>query len=269
MRVASLLAVAAGALCLSACGASSGAATRRFVAVRANAIATAVHVRDPVYYRYDVAHGAQLVRDRATASYWLASTSPARPKALLVTVHGHNDSASRAYRLWQPYAAKHGLGLVSVEWQTQWGRNANFLDDRATYGMIARAVRAQGTPPGRVLLHGFSQGSHEAFALTALDRAGPRLFAMTIAESGGDGVVGGVVRAFAGTRWALYCAGHDPWPQLSGCPAMRRAKGLLTASGATVTRLLVDPPASHGGFLHNAHDVELTLGDYGRALARG
>ena len=208
------------------------------------------------------------VRDPITQTISVESTTPAHPSALIVAVHGHNDHAEREYSLWQPYATSHHLGLVSVEWQTRWGKNAQFLSPQGTYGMIRRAVTREGIAPGRVLLHGFSQGSHESFALTALDHAQARLFAMTLAESGGDGDPGGAGAGFAGTRWDIYCAGRDPWPNLSGCPAMRRARTLLTASGASVTRFLVDPPAHHGGFLHNARDVDLVLGDFAGALAR-
>src|SRR2546421_8987852 len=119
------------------------------------------------------------VRDPITQTVSVESTTPAHPSGLIVAVHGHNDHAEREYQLWQPYAARHHLGLVAVEWQTRWGRNAQFLSTQATYGMIRRAVAREGVAPGHVLLHGFSQGSHESFALTALDRAGPRLFAMT------------------------------------------------------------------------------------------
>jgi predicted esterase len=207
------------------------------------------------------------VRDPVTQTVSIESTTPAHPSALIVAVHGHNDHAAREYSLWQPYAASHHLGLVAVEWQTRWGSGAQFLSSQATYGMIRRAVEREGAQPGHVLLHGFSQGSHESFDLTALDRSGPRLFAMTLAESGGDGGPSGGAAGFSGTRWDIYCAGRDPWPNLSGCPAMRRARGLLTASGASVTRFLIDPPAHHGGFLHNARAVDLVLGDFARAIA--
>ena len=48
---------------------------------------------------------------------------------------------------------------------------------------------------------------------------------------------------------------------------MRRAASDLKASGATVTRFLVDPPALHGGFLKNPKDVDLVLADFARDLA--
>jgi hypothetical protein len=85
-----------------------------------------------------------------------------------------------------------------------------------------------------------------------------------MAESGG--VHGGRTSdpAFAASRWDIYCAGRDPWPQLSGCPAMRHARAYLQASGATIGRFMVDPAAHHGGFLLNRPDVESVLGDFAR-----
>src|SRR4051794_6728423 len=84
------------------------------------------------------------VRDPVTQAESVESTTPAHPSGLIVAVHGHNDHAAREYSLWQPYAARHHLGLVAVEWQTRWGRNAQFLSSQATYGMIRRAVRREG-----------------------------------------------------------------------------------------------------------------------------
>jgi predicted esterase len=208
------------------------------------------------------------VRDPVTQTIAIESTTPKHPKALIVAVHGHNGVASHEYRSWQPYAERHHLGLVAVEWQTRWGRNAQFLSPQATYGMIRRAVAREGVAPGHVLLHGFSQGSHEAFALTQLDHAQQRLFAMTLAESGGYGGPTGAAAGLGGTAWDIYCAGHDPWPDLSGCPSMRRAQTALRASGASVDRFMVDPPAGHGGFLENQKDVDLVLRDFAGALAR-
>jgi hypothetical protein len=207
------------------------------------------------------------VRDPVTQTIAIESTTPKHPKALIVAVHGHNGLASHEYRSWQPYAESHHLALVAVEWQTKWGRDAQFLSPAATYGMIRRAVADEGVEPGNVLLHGFSQGSHESFALTKLDRTRGHLFAMTVAESGGYGGPTGPAAGLTGTTWDVYCAGRDPWPNLSGCPSMRRAQAALKSSRATIGRFMVDPPAGHGGFLKNPRDVDLVLGDFARLVA--
>ncbi|MDQ6915759.1 MAG: hypothetical protein M3155_08115 [Actinomycetota bacterium] len=218
-------------------------------------------------YRYDLVHGARIVPSPATGTYTVESTAPARPRAVVVVVHGHNGNTFAEYRLWQPYVSRHGYGLMAVEWQPRFGAQPEFLDPRSTYAMIARALRAHGIGPGRALLHGFSMGSHAAFALAALDHAGSRLFALTIAESGGARDLPASPAAFGGTRWVLYCAGRDQWPDISGCPAMRRAERLLRASRARIDRFLVDPPAKHGGFLLNPREVEVALADFAHARA--
>ncbi|MBV9213137.1 MAG: hypothetical protein JOZ25_05770, partial [Actinobacteria bacterium] len=140
---------------------------------------------DPAAYRASLKDGARIERDAATGGFAVVSSPARHPGALVVVVHGHDGSAFSEYSGWFPYAARGGLGIVSVEWQTRWGRDAQFLSPESTYGLIARAARAAGAAPGRILLHGFSQGSHEAFALTSLDRTSRRLFALTLAESGG------------------------------------------------------------------------------------
>jgi predicted esterase len=268
--VVALFGLGAGMGACSSSDSAAGAAAAPPTATPAAAASavSASRSRNPGAYQYTLAHGGRVVGDPQTGSFYVASATPARPSTLVVTLHGHNGTAFAQFKGWQPYAATHGLGLVAVEWQTQWGANAQFLDSSSTYGLVRRAVGREGTRPGRVLLHGFSQGGHEAFDLTSLDRSGARLFALTIAESGG--VHEGPARdpALAGTKWVIYCAGRDPWPQLTGCPAMRRARSYLRASGATVGRFMVDPPAGHGGFLKNRADVELALGDFAAALRR-
>ena len=253
-------------LALGACGGSSDRGPQRSPrsAPRPVDVGT-VRALAPGAYRDDLAHGARIERDPATGAFAVASTAPARPRALVVTVHGHSGNAFAQYRLWRPYAASRYLGLVAVEWQTRWGPGARFLDARETYAMIRRAVRRAGVRPGRVLLHGFSKGSKEAFDLTSLDRAQGRLFALTVAESGAPRDATAPDPTLAGTSWVLYCGGRDQWPRISGCPAMRRAKAFLLRSRARIGRFLVDPAARHGGFLLNRRDVERALADFATA----
>jgi len=259
-----MAALAVAGLAVGACGGSTGVAPHRSGPRRPPAPVAIGTVRAlaPAAYRDDLAHGARIERDPRTGAFVVASSRPARPRALVVAVHGHSGDAFSQYRLWRPYAASHHLGLVAVEWQTRWGPGARFLDTRETYGMIRRAVGRSGAGAGRVLLHGFSKGSKEAFDLTSLDRAQGRLFALTVAESGAPRDSATRDPALAGTSWVLYCGGRDQWPRISGCPAMRRARAFLLRSGARIARFLVDPAAKHGGFLLNGGDVERVLLDF-------
>jgi predicted esterase len=272
-RIASAPAVLIGAALaagLGACGSHAnatggGTGSPTDPAVASNLVAR-IRAANPSAYRFDVPHGARIVPSPQTGTFTIVSTSPRRPRALVVVLHGHGGNAFAMWRLWQPYASRHGYGLVSVVWQRGVGENGDYLTPAETYGVIRRATRAQGVPAGSILLHGFSMGSHAAFEVTALDRAGPRLFAITIAESGGarDLAAGGT--SLVGSRWVIYCAGHDPWPDISGCPAMRRAASRLRSDRATVAHFLVDQPARHGGFLLNRADVERALADFERAM---
>lgn len=265
--------VAAAVLVAGACLGLSCAGTRKQDEPRVPGglpLVGEMRSRNPPAYAFDLSRGVRIVPSPSTGAFAVTSTSPRRPRAVVVVVHGHNGNAFAEYRLWQPFAARHGYGLVAVEWQLRFGADTRFLGAGSTYALIERSVRAQGVEAGRVLLHGFSQGSHEAFALTALDHAGPRLFALTIAESGGAHDYAPAPRALAGTRWVLYCAGRDHWPTITGCPAMRAAGAYLLGSGARIEDFIVDPPAQHGGLLRNPREVELALRYFRRAMtARG
>src|SRR5947207_2943591 len=108
-----------------------------------------------------------------------------------------------------------------------------------------------------------SHGSTRADPPTSTTRTVRDPITQTISvESGGYGGPTGASAGLGGTDWDIYCAGRDPWPNLSGCPSMRRADADLKASGATVTHFMVDPPAGHGGFLKNPKDVDLVLADF-------
>jgi predicted esterase len=271
-RVPRSIAAAAGAaivlVAAGGCGKSASATHAQAPRPAVTVSVATVRALAPDDYRWALAHGARIVRDPATGSFSVVSRSPRRPTALVVAVHGHSGNAFTQYRLWQPYAARRRLALVAVEWQLRWGSGALFLDTRGTYGMIDRAVRRAHVAPGRVLLHGFSKGSHASFGLTSLDRAADRLFALTIAESGGAHAAPARDPRLPGTHWVLYCGARDQWPYISGCPAMRAARTYLVLNGALIDRFIVDRPARHGGFLLNGAAVAAALDDFGRVLAR-
>ena len=220
----------------------------------------------PAVYRFALAHGAQVLADPATGGFTVHSTRPARPGALIVVLHGHNSNTFREWTAWEPYAAAHGYGLVTVEWQLRFGRDTSFLDPQTLYDLIVRTVRAVGVAPGHVLLHGFSQGSHEVFGLTQLDRAGARIVGLTLAESGGTRDTTPVA-SLAGSRWVLYCAGRDQYAYLTGCGRMRQSAAFLRASGARVDRFLVNPTGRHGSLLYDPPLVESALADFATILA--
>lgn len=221
---------------------------------------------NPAGYSFALAHGASAVGDPATGAFTVRSTHPARPGALIVVVHGHNTNTFSEWKAWEPYAATHGYGLVAVEWQLRFGGDTSFLDAPTLYDLIVRTVRAEHVQAGRVLLHGFSQGSHEVFDLTRLDRTGARVVGLTLAESGGTRDTT-PMPSLAGSRWVLYCAGRDQYAYLTGCARMRQSAAFLRASGGRVDRFLVNPGGHHGSLLYDAPLVESALADFAAILA--
>jgi len=168
-----------------------------------------------------------------------------------------------------PTASGHGrwhAPSISKLCRNPWIRDTSFLDPQTLYDLIVRTVRAEGVAPGHVLLHGFSQGSHEVFGLTQLDRAGARIVGLTLAESGGTRDTTPVA-SLAGSRWVLYCAGRDQYAYLTGCGRMRQSAAFLRASGARVDRFLVNPTGRHGNLLYDPPLVESALADFATILA--
>ena len=127
------------------------------------------------------------------------------------------------------------------------------------------------------MLHGFSRGSANIYAITALDRdTRQNFFGLTIANAGmaspdfppnleiTSGKFGNA--AFAGTHWVMYCGEHDPNPNRDGCPAMRQTRDWVTKFGGTVDLLIEDKNGYHGGFHRNPVNVTAALDVFARLL---
>lgn len=223
--------------------------------------------------------GARLVRTgdgRSFALVWRPTSQPASPPAgWIVTLHGSGSWAYDEIVLWQPFAAKRNLGIVALQW---WFGGGQRPDDYYPPHVIRRELHAVlaevGATPKNTLLHGFSRGSANLYALVALDGSQPqRLFQQIIANAGGasadfppnrDIEAGRFSTApFAGTRWWLWCGGNDPNPDRDGCPAMRRTRDWLQRLGGEA-ELTEDAAGSHGGFHRRSQNVETGLDWFAR-----
>ncbi|MBI4341781.1 MAG: hypothetical protein HY599_00265 [Candidatus Omnitrophica bacterium] len=234
-------------------------------------------------YQFALDEGAQILPTSDGRSFcllWypipLRTVSPKPP--LIVTLHGHRSFAFDEFFLWQPYAERHGYGVLAVQWWLGGGDDArDYYAPQELYPLLAKILKDEQIDPGTAILHGFSRGAANTYALTALDRAsGAARFGLTIANAGGvssdfppneqigQGVFG--EQAFAGTHWVLFCGGLDPHPERDGCPAMRRTADWLTGLGGTIDRLIEDPQAKHGGFHRTAAHVNAALDVAARLL---
>ncbi len=100
------------------------------------------------------------------------------------------------------------------------------------------------------MLHGFSRGSANSYAVMALDAGkGTGFFALAVAQSGGVSVDYRPTRAIlngeygsrplAGTKWITVAGMRDPQPDQGGVPAMRRTAIWLREQGAEVDSIEV------------------------------
>jgi hypothetical protein len=197
---------------------------------------------------------------------------------MIVTLHGSSSWAFDEFFLWQSYAAERGYGILALQWWLGSGEQTSgyYTPDRM-YTIIENALRGMGVQPGKSLVHGFSRGSSNIYAVTALDRhAQNDFFALTVANAGGASVdyppnvaiSSGAYGAtpFAGTHWALFCGGSDPNPDQSGCPAMSRTRDWIIQYGGTVDLFIQDASAGHGGFHTTPAHVNAALDAFERLI---
>lgn len=227
---------------------------------------------NPTRYQFALSKGAEIrnTSDNKAYSIWW-QPGATQPDAVIVTLHGHDSYATDEFYLWQPYAAQRNYAILALQW---WFGVGELMSDyylpEEMYPLIAALLTEKGVKPGAVLFHGYSRGSANSYAVTALDAySGNHFFAMTLSNSGGvaadfppnQQVVAGAYGAkpYAGIQWIMYCGERDPDPTLSGCPGMTAARDWVTNYGATIKLFIDDPNGDHGGFMTNSSNVNAAL----------
>jgi hypothetical protein len=193
---------------------------------------------------------------------------------VIVTLHGHGSYATDEFYLWQPYAQSKGYAILALQWWFGGGEtSSDYYQPQEMYPIIASLLTEKGVKPGAVLFHGYSRGSANSYAVTALDAvSGNRFITMTLSNAGGAAsdfppnqqIVAGAYGAkpFSGIQWVMYCGERDPDPSINGCPAMNAAKDWVTNYGATFKLLIDDPNGGHGGFMTNNANVNTALAQF-------
>lgn len=230
-------------------------------------------VAKPEYVATANAAGAKLEILPTQQTFALVWRPPETPKGVIVSLHGSNAYAYGEIALWLPYAKERSLAIVSVQW---WDGDGDaiphYLPPLAVYNAVVDVVhRNFGYTPPPVILHGFSRGSANTYAVAAWDKvATTRLFSGIISNAGGyqssyppnqrieAGAFG--ARPFVGTKWVVVCGTADPEPEINGCPAMARTKTWLESEGSNVTSIEI-PNGFHGAFQNAPTAVKQAL-DY-------
>ena len=182
----------------------------------------------------------------------------------IVSLHGSRGNARTDLSVWQKTLGDRPIGVLAIQWWR--GEGDDYLRPPEIHREIEQAVGRAGIAPGTAVLHGFSRGSANLYAVASLDAGkGRRFFSHYVASSGGvaldypptRAILNGAYgpRPLAGTRWVLACGGRDENPERDGCPAMRRTAQWLREQGATISELIEDPAAGHGALQSEARNA--------------
>jgi hypothetical protein len=232
-------------------------------------------------YQFALANNAEI---RATSDnksftlWWQPGTGS--PEGVIVTLHGHGSYATDSFYMWQPYAQSKGYAMLALQWWFGSGdATADYYQPTEMYPIIAKLLTEKAVRPGTVLFEGFSRGSANSYAVTALDTAsGNRFFGMTLSNAGGamqdyppnQQIVAGAYGAlpFTGVKWIMYCGEKDPDPTINGCEGMKAAQSWVIQYGADFKLLIDDPNGDHGGFMTNSANVSTALAQFSPSVNR-
>lgn len=197
---------------------------------------------------------------------------------IIATIHGHASWASDEFYLWHKEAAARGYGILAIQWWLGEGEGyRDYLMPQEIYRTIDQVLEREGARPDSVLFHGFSRGSANCYAITALDRSrGRGYFALTVANAGKpspgfppnaeieSGVFG--PRPFLGTHWVTFAGGNDPHPDRDGIEGMREAAIWIRRYGGVIDLAIEDKNADHGGFHKDPKNMRAALDIFQKRL---
>ncbi len=202
------------------------------------------------------------------------------PKQWIVSLHGSRGYATDDLALWYPTLKDRDLGFLGVQWWIGTDDSArSYYTPLQIYREIDFALQRLGVHPGTAMLHGFSRGAANAYAVAALDAGrGRRYFSLAVASSGGvatdypptQAILAGAYgdRPLRGTRWITVAGARDPQPDRDGIAAMRRTAAWLEEQDATVIARIEDPKEGHGALQRNLANARQVLGLFTRGQAR-
>ena len=241
----------------------------------------AMSPRNERQYLDAIAAGVQFIPTGDEASFYAFWQPPGwdpERHGFVVSLHGHDGFVASSFEAWRPFLTARGYGLLALQWWFGGGETIldYYLPDEM-YPEISAGLDAHAIPAGKLLFEGFSRGSANSYAMTAIDqdRADPR-FLLTVAAAGqavldypptadiANGVHGPT--PFANTHWVTYCGELDttvPDP----CGVMRASADWVASLGGVIELSIEDPTGPHGGF-HLEHNANQALEIYDQLRAR-
>lgn len=225
--------------------------------------------------QYALANGVQVTLTSDGKSYYILWL----PKGydfdnlppMVVTIHGHDGYAFEDFYVWHHFLQERGYGLLAIQWWLGTGEKiSDYLLPNEIYRVIDEVFHKLRLKPGTALLHGFSRGSANIYAVAAMDRSTKNdYFALFIANSGQasldypptqeveQGRFGN--KPFSGSHWVTFAGAKDTNPDRDGVSAMRKTADWIRSLGGSVDRVIEDPDSGHGGFHQNPKNTNAAL----------
>lgn len=172
---------------------------------------------------------------------------------------------------WSPHLRGRDVGIICLQWWKGTGdRTEDFLRPEEVYRELDVALARVKAKEGECLLHGFSRGSTNTFAVMALDHGrGKKYFSLAVAHSGGVALDYPPTRRLLagdygesplkGTRWITVAGGKDPNAERDGIAGMRRTAQWLKEQGAEVKLSIEDTKYGHGALHLNPGNAKRVL----------
>ena len=208
-------------------------------------------------------------------SFLLIWKGSAAPQRWIVSLHGAGKPArgfaTDDLAIWHPHLQDRAVGLVCLQWWLGTGDGSrDFLTPEQIYREIDRVLQSLGVGPNTAMLHGFSRGSANSYAVAALDAGrGKRYFALNVASSGGvaldyppnRALLAGTFgeRPLTGTRWITVAGARNPQPDRDGIAGMKRTADWLKEQGAIIVESIEDPSSGHGALHLNPQNARRVL----------
>lgn len=190
------------------------------------------------------------------------------PSRWLVSLPGTHGNALRDFAVWSPYVKGRGIGVITVQWWLGQGdATRDYYTPFDIYRELDVLMSRLGVQAGQSMLHGFSRGSANLYAVAALDRArGRKYFSTFVANSGGASLDYPPTRLvntgefgdapYAGTSWVTVCGGRDENPERDGCTAMQRSARWIESKGGIVAMAIEDAEQGHGALHRNPENAQ-------------
>jgi len=184
-----------------------------------------------------------------------------RTKHIIISLPGHGTKADDGYKAWKGHLEDGHYALAEFNWWRGTGETTGDYYSPAEIVKQTRAFLAQQhyTSKDIVVLHGFSRGSANTYAVIAQDRIAPGHVFDAVISNAGKYQAGfplatpaptdaQITQFYTAIPWVLVCGGRDENPLRDGCPGMTETKQFLEGHGANVLALLSDPAMGHGAF---------------------